>query len=173
MAEIQTNSTIKKRGVSKCKKLSTRVDLTPMVDLGFLLITFFIFTTTLSTPQITSLVMPADDNKNPIEIPKSKVMQILVGKNDQLIYYFGDTFETANTTNFSTTGFRQLILEKQVAVAKKYGNKKEMILLIKPLNECNYKNIIDILDEVQINGITRYVFTEPSQNDILKANTLL
>lgn len=173
MSEIQTTQTNKQKGVRKCKKLSTRVDLTPMVDLGFLLITFFIFTTSLTEPKITKLVMPSNEiDENPTKIPKSKVLQVLLKNNNKLVYYFGDAFEAASTTYFTANGIRQIILEKQKQVATKYGNKEEMILLIKPMDDCNYKNVIDILDEVQINNIKRYVFVDPSKEDYQLVNSL-
>ena len=68
-------------GVKKAKKLSTRVDMTPMVDLGFLLITFFIFTTTMSTPTTMALNVPKkSEEKNQIEVKASNALTILLGK---------------------------------------------------------------------------------------------
>jgi len=76
-------------GVKKAKKLSTRVDMTPMVDLGFLLITFFIFTATMSSPTTLDLNMPKDvkDEKQKTEVKQSGVLTIMLGKNDQVYYY--------------------------------------------------------------------------------------
>ena len=78
-------------GVKKAKKLSTRVDMTPMVDLGFLLITFFIFTTTMSSPKAMNLNMPKD-TKNQEELNKAKesgALTIMLGKDNSVFYYMG------------------------------------------------------------------------------------
>src|SRR5437763_16776657 len=95
MAEMDTSSGgghKKGPGVKKSKKLSTRVDLTPMVDLGFLLITFFIFTTTMSQPTAMKLFLPKDTEK-PEEQNKVKAscaLTIMLGKNDRVYYYEGE-----------------------------------------------------------------------------------
>jgi biopolymer transport protein ExbD len=91
MAEMDTSSGgghKKGPGVKKSKKLSTRVDLTPMVDLGFLLITFFVFTTTMSKPTFMGMNEPKDD-KNPdaqLKVKESAVMTLLLGKSDKVYY---------------------------------------------------------------------------------------
>ncbi len=95
MAEIDTSGGGKKKGpgVKKAKKLSTRIDLTPMVDLGFLLITFFIFTTTMSKPKTMEINMPVD-KKDIKEDEKNKVkdytaMTVLLSKEHRVYYYIG------------------------------------------------------------------------------------
>src|SRR2546423_9804232 len=96
----------KGRGVKKAKKLSTRVDMTPMVDLGFLLITFFIFTTTMSTPNTMRLIMPKDE-KNPkdqTEVKESGALTIMLGKGDQVYYYMGQI--KPDGSNFLSTSFK-------------------------------------------------------------------
>src|ERR1043165_6858629 len=78
-------------GVKKAKRLSTRVDMTPMCDLGFLLITFFIFTTTMQTPTTMDLNMPKDTEKKEEqnEVKQSGALTIMLGKGDQVYYYEG------------------------------------------------------------------------------------
>src|SRR6185312_9616448 len=78
-------------GVKKAKKLSTRVDMTPMVDLGFLLITFFIFTTTMSTPNTMKLTMPKEEKnkEDQTEVKESGALTILLGKDNEVFYYEG------------------------------------------------------------------------------------
>lgn len=110
-------------GVKKAKKLSTRVDMTPMVDLGFLLITFFIFTTTLSTPNTMPLIMPKDDvNKEDLtEVKESGVLTILLGKNNEVFYYEG--FLKDDGSNFKSSTFddiRQIIIDKKKQVVSQH-----------------------------------------------------
>src|SRR5512133_1388241 len=113
----------KTRGVKKAKKLSTRVDMTPMVDLGFLLITFFIFTATMSTPTTMALNMPKDekDPKNQNEAKASGALTILLGKSDQVYYYEGELAPDAS--NFKSTNFkgiREVIINKKKDVISRY-----------------------------------------------------
>ena len=122
MAEMDTSGGgghKKGPGVKKTKKASTKVDLTPMVDLGFLLITFFIFTTTMSEPTSMRFNLPKDTDK-PEEQNKAKesgALTLLLGKNDVIYYYEGQLKEDAS--NFLTSSFgkiRQVIIDKKKAV---------------------------------------------------------
>lgn len=110
-------------GVKKAKKLSTRVDMTPMVDLGFLLITFFVFTATLSEPTALDLNVPKDtnDEKNKTEVKESAVLTIILGKKNQVYYYEGQLKEDAS--NFLVTdykGIRTEIIKKKKEVKENY-----------------------------------------------------
>lgn len=104
----------KKRG----KKLSTRVDMTPMVDLGFLLITFFMLTTSMSKPQAMDINMPFKDEKmkdeDQTKIKASQAMTILLTDKDQIVYYFGigEEVQSPQITNFGANGIRKILLEE-------------------------------------------------------------
>ncbi|HTN35861.1 MAG TPA: biopolymer transporter ExbD [Arachidicoccus sp.] len=156
MAEMDTSSkdTGKKGpGVKKGKKMSTRVDLTPMVDLGFLLITFFMFTTTMSQPTSMNLKMP-DDNKDTKEqnIKQSGALTIWLGKDNNLYYYNGDLLPDLSNVKTSTfKEIRKVILEKKAATPP-----DDLFVIVMPGNQSTYKNIIDILDEFSIDVVERY-----------------
>lgn len=103
-------------GVKKAKKLSTRVDMTPMVDLGFLLITFFIFTATMSTPKAMDLRMPkdVDDPNKQNEAKESGALTIMLGKGNQVYYYEGKLDESASGFTPTTwKGIRDEIIDKK------------------------------------------------------------
>lgn len=113
----------KGRGVKKAKKLSTRVDMTPMVDLGFLLITFFVFTATMSSPKAMDLRMPKDvnDPNKQNEAKESGALTILLGKGDQVYFYEGKLDESAS--NFKQTtwkGIRDEIIKKKKEVMARH-----------------------------------------------------
>jgi len=158
--------TKKGNGKRQTKKLSTRVDLTPMVDLGFLLITFFIFTTSMTEPKSLKLKLPDDrPTTNPIEVQNSATLQIILDKDDQVCHYHGDEFAGAQHTSYGNQ-LRQVILEKKKFVGRVLGNENEMTLIIKPTKRCSLKNVVDIMDEVLINDLKHYVITEPASEEL-------
>jgi biopolymer transport protein ExbD len=163
MAEMDTSSGgghKKGPGVKKGKKLSTRVDLTPMVDLGFLLITFFIFTTTMSQPTAMRLNLPKDvdnpDDQN--KVKESAVLTIMLGKDNNVFYYEGQLKPDAS--NFKSSSFKEI---REVIINKKKNTSaNDLVMVLKPNADCNYKNVVDILDEMSINVIKRYAVVKIS-----------
>jgi|SRR6476620_9924861 len=156
-------------GVKKAKKLSTRVDMTPMVDLGFLLITFFIFTSTMSSPAAMQLFMPKDTDKKEEQnkAKESGALTIMLGKADQVYYYEGQL--APDGSNFKSTNFkgiREVLIDK-----KRRTNADDLVVVIKPNDEATYKNTVDILDEMTINEIKRFALVDisPNENEPLKA----
>ena len=151
MAEIMSSNNSRDGRVGKrSKKKSTRVDLTPMVDLGFLLITFFIFTTTLSSKMALDLNMPHEGDNMPVK--NSGALTILLGKNDNVYYYEGNLLPDAS--NFRASSFKNI---RDVLIAKKKSvAAKAMFVIIKPSDGSNYKNLVEILDELDINVIKHY-----------------
>jgi biopolymer transport protein ExbD len=93
MAELDTSGGgSKKGGKIRSKKQSTRVDLTAMVDLAFLLITFFMLTTTLAKPKAMDIAMPDKDEENPetqLDVADNRTITVLLGDNDRLEWYMG------------------------------------------------------------------------------------
>lgn len=183
-------------GVKKAKKLSTRVDMTPMVDLGFLLITFFIYTTTMSTPNTTKLNMPKkeEDQSKQMEVVKSGLLTILLGK-DNVYYYEGELLPDGSnfmTSSFPTPenpGIRKVIQDKRAQViaahthneaCKKIWNENEgdqtscvdrdLVIVIKPDVVAKYGRAVDVLDEMNINGVKRYAIIEitPQEQTVLE-----
>ncbi|MEX6686291.1 biopolymer transporter ExbD [Danxiaibacter flavus] len=163
MAEMDTSSGgghKKGPGVKKGKKLSTRVDLTPMVDLGFLLITFFIFTTTMSQPTAMKLFLPKDTDK-PEEQNKAKesgALTIMLGARDHVYYYEG-ILDPAGA-NFKSANFKEI--RNVIINKKKATDEKDFVVVIKPSEESTYKNVIDILDEMAINVVKKYALVDIS-----------
>lgn len=158
-----------KAGVERMKKANLKIDMTPMVDLGFLLISFFIFTTEISKPAVTNLYMPKDGDST--NVPQSKSLTILLDNNDQLFYYSGDMNEAIKNNRIlrasydEISGIGNVIRQKQNQLTKRKINKKELIVLIKPYTNSSFKNVVDMLDEMLINGVTRYMITDPENEE--------
>ncbi len=163
----EVNVSVKDDGKPLRKKHSTRVDLTPMVDLGFLLITFFIFTTKMEEPKSMDLNLPKDAITDPSLTAESKTLNILLGRDDHVWYYHGSAIDSISPSDYAN-GIRQVIQNKKKIVDQTSGKKNELVILIKPTTYSSYKNLVDVLDEMLINGVTRYVLMEPSPGEITR-----
>lgn len=178
MAELNTgDSGGGKGGKVRSKKQNSKVDLTAMVDLAFLLITFFMLTTTLSKPQAMPLGLPDKDddptkNKD-IKVDEKRTMTIMMGENNKLIYYMGliDTpIAGPKDIAYGKDGIRKVLLSRKKSVLEYTGDKtKGIIVIIKPGKKSKYKNLVDILDEMAISGVETYAIV----NDFLPKETEL
>lgn len=140
-----------------------RVDLTPMVDLGFLLITFFILTTTMQQASEIKLVLPKD-SPLPINVPASKTLTFILNRNDSISYYDGFAKEIKQT---GFAALRNIIQQKQISLSNKNINKDGLVIIIKPTIESTYKNLIDALDEMYINDCKHYFIVDPDKREAL------
>lgn len=160
--------------IASGKKGAPRVDMTPMVDLGFLLITFFILATTLSKPKTMEIIKPAKNDKEDDAPPlkKSRSMNILLGENDRVYYYVASDEDiaqgklTVDSADFSATGLRGAIKNRQNEVAQLYGGSKDtLVVLIKAMPKAKYKNMVDVLDEMRITGVKSYALVDLDKID--------
>jgi biopolymer transport protein ExbD len=174
MAELNPQEGRARKGSRRrAKKLSTRVDFTPLVDLGFLLITFFFVTTTWSKPYATFLALPAD---GPVTLTaRDATLTVVAGAGNKVLYYNGNLEDAEKERSFGITGYSMnagigtIIREKQLAMDRSYkGGRKEMMLIIKGSPASRYKNVVNLLDETAINQVGRYALI-----DVTAAETTL
>lgn len=156
-------------GVKKQTRKDTKVDMTPMVDLGFLLITFFIFTTTMSTPKAFKLNVPDDTAKEEekSEAKASGAFTVLLGKDNHVYFYEGQLLPDGS--NFKSSNFKDIRTE----ILRKKANtpEKDLVVIIKPNDNSVYKNVVDMLDEMQIADIKRYAVVDifPGEVELINA----
>ncbi|MBC8045823.1 MAG: biopolymer transporter ExbD [Fimbriimonadaceae bacterium] len=160
--QLQTKSDSRKGR----KRLTARVDLTPMVDLAFLLITFFMLTTTLQEKYAMKLKMP-DTTGNPENYPESAMLTFILDKKDIIWYYPGDEYLALKKTDYTSEGLRQLIYDKQKIVKEKFYTNRELICIIKVTDDANYKNLVDILDEMVITDVYSYAMQDLTEEENL------
>lgn len=198
MANISTGGDGKKRGKPEQKTL--RVDFTPMVDMNMLLITFFMFATTMQKPKTMELVLPTKDDKTLSDEDRSKVkdthsITIILGENDKAYYYFGkpnyEDWSSLVETDYSPEGLRQMLIERnripvrnmyelnikkvrnEISEADYNEQAKEIkndkvhgqTVIIKPTVGSNFKNLVDVLDEMHICSIGTYAIVEMTEAD--------
>lgn len=196
MAEIASGGGGHEKG--KTKKLSTRVDFTPMVDLAFLLITFFMLATSMIKPQTMEIAMPSNKKVTEEEQSKvkaSKAVTIILGKNNKVFYYEGtrenDMDPKVHETDFSASGLRKLLVQKNVKIMRKVidlkadlqqekitqeeyekkkqeiiGDKEAPVVVIKATEESSYRDLIDVLDEMAICNIGKYAIVDIAPFDL-------
>jgi biopolymer transport protein ExbD len=178
-AEVGGGDSGKKKGKKgRKKKANPRIDMTPMVDLGFLLLTFFVLTTTMSTPVAMPVVVPADKNEDtpPEEeekVSEEKVLFLYLTGKDRIYWYRGreNNEVKINSTDYGDKGVRKVIFEQRNKV-KSSGlfdlNKDPdpMIVMIKLSDDASYRNMVDILDEMNITEQKKYMLLDMEKSDI-------
>jgi len=177
MAELDTSGGGKhKGGKVRSKKASTRVDLTAMVDLAFLLITFFILTTTLQKPKSMDLIMPdKEDHTKTDPIADNRSLTLLLGDNNKLEWYTGQFLKPIagpTVTDYSKNGLRKVLEEQAKKIQETAG--KGMFVVIKPSSQSVYNNLVAVMDELNImnNQYRAIVEITPSEIEILKREGL-
>lgn len=178
MAQLDTgDSKGNKGGKVRSKKQNSSVDLTAMVDLAFLLITFFMLTTSLSKPQSMDLAMPDKGDKNKPEedilISEERTLNLVLGPDDKLQYYMGQLGspkEGPKELTYNKESLRKIVLEKIQSVplatrttAKPQG--EPLIVLIKASKKSTYKNLVDVLDEMAIGKVKVYAIVDITKED--------
>ena len=151
----------KKGGKVRAKRSSTRIDMTPMVDLAFLLLTFFVMTTTLNKPQTMEITMPEKPKPGDEmpEINEKNVLTLVLGEDDKIYWYMGITDPAVEVSNFSATGIRKILLAKKAELPK-------LVVLIKAMDEAKYKNMVDIMDEMNISAMQRFALVDITPTDV-------
>ena len=182
----------------KPKRLNLRVDFTPMVDMNMLLITFFMFCTTLSKPQVMNLVMPTKETNVNVEdrtkADESKTVTFLLAGNNVVYYYFGkpdyENYASLMKTNYNVDGLRGVLVERNSEVIRKIIDLRQQqqskqiteeqfkeerreivnakggqVVVIKPMEQSTYRNLVDVLDEMQICSIGMYAIVDFTEGD--------
>lgn len=195
MAEIQEGGGGgQKHGKKRAKKQSTRIDMTPMVDLAFLLLTFFVLTATFSKPKSMELTFPAPPEKLDDSPPIKNGITFLLTKDDRIFYYEGEfraadddkgKKTTLSELNFSQGSLHKYLLDKNKPmqdqiraleeqhkknqipdstfkrlVRERKADKASYTYLIKTDDKATYKNVIDVIDELNINVVGKYVMVD-------------
>lgn len=157
MAEVITKET---QG-GKTKRKTIKVDMTPMVDLNFLLLMFFMFTASFSKPNVMDLGLPA---KSPIpttnEVGDKNQVTFILGKDNRVFYHQSNANELT-TGNLKETDFSGVKISNIISEAyKKAPHPENFTIIVKPTDEANYKNFVDVIDNISISKKERYGITD-------------
>ena len=158
------------------KKGNPRIDMTPMVDLGFLLLTFFVLTTTMSSPTTMPVVVPAEEKKedkkeDQEKVSEKKVLNLLISGKDRVYWYIGIKDVELNLVGYTPDGLRKTISDKGEEI-KKSGlfdlakDPEPMIVLIKMTDDATYKNMVDVLDEMNITNQKKYMLMDITGDEV-------
>ncbi len=172
LAEGTSSSRVKS---TKSKKLSTRVDMTPMSDVAFLLVTFFMLTTTLSKPKTMNLFLPHDvkNEEEQNKIKESQALTVMLGKDNKIFYYEGigenaakDPTDLIKETSYKLNGgIGDVLINKYKSVIQNSGGEDSIVVIIKPMKESTYENVVNILDDMNIYEIRKYALVAFTKND--------
>jgi biopolymer transport protein ExbD len=145
----------------RSRKMSIKIDMTPMVDLGFLLITFFMLTTVLIKPAVLDLAMPVNNGPTG-PIKKSQSLTVILGEANKVYYYQGiatDPTTKIQVTDFSDKGLRAVLFNYKARIGDPFT------VVIKSTDQAKYGNMVDLLDELAITNNHRYGIVDISESD--------
>ena len=152
------------KGPRRAPKSSTRVDLTAMVDLGFLLITFFMLASAFQKPKVMEVNKPVPEiHGDQDDIRVSKTFTLVAGKGDKVYCYTGADDETGlkvDSLTFSRQELRKRIIQRQKEVKAQWGHQDELYVSLKFFPKSKYRNMVDLLDEMEICGVKRYAIVD-------------
>jgi biopolymer transport protein ExbD len=142
------------------------VDMTPMVDLGFLLITFFMLASSFSKGKVLEMISPAP---TPItaDMKCSKSLTLMLDENNSIKYYTCPESGQVDTMAFSSKGLRQIIVNRQNEVTTQWGEKNKLFILLKSRPHASYKNLVDAIDEMKITNAQFSICTLDQTDSIL------
>ena len=203
MAEVNTDGGGGggKHDKKRAKKASTKIDMTPMVDLAFLLLTFFVLTSTFSKPKTMEINYPAKPEDEKQNIKVNNALTFILTKDDGIFYYYGEFYPEKNVkglpptqltkTDFSSSGLHKLLLDRNKPtimaiktledrlkdreivdttykrlVNKEKGSKEALTVLVKADEKAIYKNVIDVIDELNICNIGKYAIVDMGQKEL-------
>jgi len=147
----------KKRTVKK----EIEIDMNPMVDLAFLLLTFFMLTTTFRKPQVMEIFYPIDPETVQAEeqaVKESKTLSIILGEDDRIYYYQGITDAVLKESSYASEGIRNLLFTRAEEI-------DGLVVLVKPHPQARYQNFVDMLDELAITESKRYSIVDFDDRD--------
>ena len=149
------------------KRWNIRIDMTPMVDLGFLLITFFIFTSSLNESKAMKFYMPKDGP--PMGISDNNVLTLIVDASNMLLAYEGNWADAVSLGKVKKTGYGpsalgKLIQDKKLKIQRK-DHSDRLFVIIKPKQTAEYRNVVNVLDEMAIYEVPSYAITEPTEEE--------
>jgi biopolymer transport protein ExbD len=201
MAEVNTGGGGVKHQKKRAKKSSTRIDMTPMVDLAFLLLTFFVLTSTFAKPKTMEINFPADEKDPKKNMKVNNALTFILSDKDAIYYYYGEFYPAGNDkgippttltkTDFSSEGLHKILLDrnkptietinkltdqlkrreiadttyKRLAVAAK-GKKDALTVLVKSDDKAIYKNVIDVIDELNVCNIGKYAIVDMGAKEL-------
>lgn len=164
MAEFISSGKMGRRG-SRTRPVP-RIDLTAMVDLAFLLITFFIMTTSLAKPKAMDLAMPVKGPNEPV--PESRTMSICLGKNGKVLWYMGmpeRPLTSPKLVDFSKKGLRAVLIGTSKKIFQTWG--RPMIVMLKPSDHAVYADFVAALDELNITSIQSFAVVHITPKEIV------
>jgi biopolymer transport protein ExbD len=164
-----------KKGKKVRKRLGFRLDMTPMVDVAFLLLTFFMLTTTFSKPKTMEINLPAEKNdQTQVEVAESNVLTVRVMEGDKTYWNIGfkppepiELYDTDDGTKFAISDkFRKMLRGNRERIRQEVGE-DVMVLVLKLDKNARYRNLVDIIDELNIANppIKRFSITDFTDAD--------